>query len=414
MSMRAGGFGPETGYPQGFSGSQLPAIPKEQRKTWKLGSTANVSWVSVANHAGGYTYSLCPADQPLTEECFVSSPSPRPSLLRTSLLTPLLRTAQDKTPLQFVDSTSKLRYMFLQVDGTIGPNQTEVTIPAHRLTEGVLPAGSMWSKNPVPAGSWGGSWYGLPSKTHVGEWQGNQEPPQFEPPPGCDEHCWGYQPCNVGFTHPSYEGWRNTHAGLPNCSKASASAPLKNGEGCCHTTAYMAIVDEVRVPPVPPGEYVVRWRCASSICSLRLKSAAADWGVAEQGTASRARKSGRDAVTSSSQNEEDAAKKRDEATTSLSRRHRDARAKWIPVLRHTQALRSFPHTQLLAVHLVHPKYRGAGALARARRRHNVLRRRRQCLPGLENSVASSATTPHSGTVGPVQCLVMPSVFWNHM
>ena len=22
----------------------------------------------------------------------------------------------------------------------------------------------------------------------------------------------------------------------------------------------MAIVDEVRVPPVPPGEYVVRWR----------------------------------------------------------------------------------------------------------------------------------------------------------
>ena len=68
MSFRAGGFGPETGYPQGFNGSQLPPIPKEQRRTWKLGSTASVSWVSVANHAGGYTYSLCPADEELTEE----------------------------------------------------------------------------------------------------------------------------------------------------------------------------------------------------------------------------------------------------------------------------------------------------------------------------------------------------------
>ena len=34
MSFRAGGFGPETGYPQGFNGSSLPAIPKAQRKTY--------------------------------------------------------------------------------------------------------------------------------------------------------------------------------------------------------------------------------------------------------------------------------------------------------------------------------------------------------------------------------------------
>jgi hypothetical protein len=203
MSFRAGGFGPQTGYPQGFNGSQLPPIPKEQRKTWTLGSTADVSWVSVANHAGGYSWSLCPANQPLTEECF------------------------DKTPLQFTENTSTLRYMFLGPNGTIGPNRTEVTIPAHRVTEGVLPAGSMWSKNPVPAGSWGGA----------NGWQGNQEPPQFEPPAGCDDHCWGYQPCNVGFTHPSYEGWDHTKTELPDCSRASKSAPLKNGEGCCHTTA---------------------------------------------------------------------------------------------------------------------------------------------------------------------------------
>ena len=34
MSFRAGGFGPETGYPQGFNGSSLPAIPKAQRTTY--------------------------------------------------------------------------------------------------------------------------------------------------------------------------------------------------------------------------------------------------------------------------------------------------------------------------------------------------------------------------------------------
>jgi hypothetical protein len=32
MSFRAGGFGYQTGYPQGFKGSQLPVIPKDQRK----------------------------------------------------------------------------------------------------------------------------------------------------------------------------------------------------------------------------------------------------------------------------------------------------------------------------------------------------------------------------------------------
>ena len=224
MSMRAGGFGPETGYPQGFEGSKLPPIPREQRKVWKAGGTANVSWVSVANHAGGYQWSLCPADKELTEECFES------------------------TPLQFADDFSTLRYMFL-LNGTLGPNRTEVVIPALRVTKGVLPKGSMWSKNPVPAGSW-----------LTPGWQGNQHPPQFEPPAGCDEHCWGYQPCNVGFTHPSYEGWNHTSAQLPECSRDSAGAPLKNGDGCCHTTAYMAIIDKVKVPQVPAGDYVVRWR----------------------------------------------------------------------------------------------------------------------------------------------------------
>merc|ERR1740130_418371 len=84
MRFRAGGFGPQTGYPQGFEGSKLPAIPRDLRKVWAAGKTANVTWVPVANHAGGYTYSLCPANEELTEECF------------------------DRTPLQFADNTTTL------------------------------------------------------------------------------------------------------------------------------------------------------------------------------------------------------------------------------------------------------------------------------------------------------------------
>ena len=230
MSMRAGGFGPQTGYPQGFRGSRLPPIPEAQREVWAAGGTANVSWVSVANHAGGYTYSLCRvvSGEGLTEECF------------------------DRLPLQFASNTTTLRYMFLTDNGTLGPNRTEVAIPARRVSgDAVLPKGSVWTKNPVPPGSW------------VGErgWQGNEHPPQFDPPAGCDEHCWGYQPCNVGFTHPSYDGWNHTLPSLPSCSRAGPGAPLANGQGCCHTTAYMGIVDEVRVPrDIRPGHYVVRWR----------------------------------------------------------------------------------------------------------------------------------------------------------
>ena len=239
-----------------------------------MGSTAEVGWVSVANHAGGYSWSLCRAGQPLTEDSF------------------------DLLPLQFATNTSKLRYMFLEEDGSIGPNRTEVTIPAHRVTEGVLPKGSMWSKNPVPAGSWGGSWFGEGGPGS--EWQGNQEPPQFEPPAGCDSHCWGYQPCNVGFTHPSYEGWDHTKPEPPNCSRASAGAPLANGEGCCHTTAYMAILDEVHVPKVPPGDYVVRWRWVRrnrhSLVLRALLFASSERRAVAHRTANSRRRSGADAA----------------------------------------------------------------------------------------------------------------------
>merc|ERR1712076_50189 len=60
---------------QGDLGSvQLPRT--STGTVWKAGAQVEVSWNILANHGGGYQYRLCPADQPLTEECFQKMPLP--------------------------------------------------------------------------------------------------------------------------------------------------------------------------------------------------------------------------------------------------------------------------------------------------------------------------------------------------
>lgn len=233
-SQQAGGWGYTTGHPQGFKGSHLPPLANANKTVWMVGGEAEVAWTSAANHGGGYQYSLCPLveGKALTEECF------------------------RKFPLHFVDNKQKLRYIYLNNTA----NHTEVDIEAVRVSQGTTPEGSTWTKHPVPGGVDEPSW---------GSYGRNGRKPQFEPPPGCDEHCWGYQPCNIGFTHPSYEGWNDPkrgptksvpYPGRPAPSKYPACADGKDGEGCCHTSAYMAVVDRIQVPDLPAGDYVLRWR----------------------------------------------------------------------------------------------------------------------------------------------------------
>jgi hypothetical protein len=50
------------------------------------------------------------------------------------------------------------------------------------------------------------------------------------------------------FTHPIYEGWNSTHGQLPSYARAAPTSPVENGQGCCHTSAYMNLIDEVHVP----------------------------------------------------------------------------------------------------------------------------------------------------------------------
>ena len=238
-SQAAGGWGYTTvAGRQGFPGSHLPRLAGRPPRSWKRGGTAEVSFATVANHGGGYHYALCPAGRALTEECFHA------------------------LPLEYADSgVQRLRYVYLNAtDGKPRPtaNATEVTVPATRVSKGTVPAGSTWTRHPVPSGV----------KVWTQEWAGggarNGKVPQFAPPAGCDENCWGYQPCNVGFVHPSYEGWNDVSRPGNQWVGPGRAVPTQPfacaGDGCCHTKAYMAVVDRVRVPDVPAGDYVLRWR----------------------------------------------------------------------------------------------------------------------------------------------------------
>ena len=55
-----------------YGSETLPHIPSGI--VFKAGSDVDVSWALQANHGGGYSYRICPADQKLTENCFQRTP----------------------------------------------------------------------------------------------------------------------------------------------------------------------------------------------------------------------------------------------------------------------------------------------------------------------------------------------------
>ena len=97
-------------------GSKLPKLGVKTK--WKAGDVAEVGSMIGTNHGGGYVYSLCPANEALTEECF------------------------RRTTLAFVGDHHAIRYM---------DNHTEFQIPALDVNEGTRPAGSAWRRHPIPA-----------------------------------------------------------------------------------------------------------------------------------------------------------------------------------------------------------------------------------------------------------------------
>jgi hypothetical protein len=183
----AGGMGSGTiAHKQGARGSELPALHDKWSVHWKAGAAVEVSFGINANHGGGYQYRMCPAGEDLNEECF------------------------QKTPLSYASNKSLLRWS----DGH------EVEIDALRVTEGTTPAGSVWTRNPIPTCAGGG-----------GE-AACVDGPAFEPPKGCNSSCWGYQKNSTYY---------------PNIQDNVTEIP--------------AIVDRVIIPKdLSAGHYVVSWR----------------------------------------------------------------------------------------------------------------------------------------------------------
>lgn len=91
-------------------------LPPTARTVWHRGTLAEVAWASTANHGGGYAYRLCPGSETPTEACFQANH---------------LTFAEDTTTVRFTDGRTRV-------------------IPATRTTNGTTPAGSQWTKNPIP------------------------------------------------------------------------------------------------------------------------------------------------------------------------------------------------------------------------------------------------------------------------
>jgi len=192
------------GFSQGWKGTEVSPLLK--RTTWISGSTVEVAWGITANHGGGYQYRLCRIKEAsinitsqVSEECF------------------------QQTPLDFVGDKQWLQFG----DGMDRTNRTE--IPAVRVSKGVLPKGSMWTRNPIPACN------DIP---YMGGHNTACEAPMFEPPvPG----IYGFGPGAC----------------------ASGVAPCSLDEMASRAMSF-GIVDLVKVPDnIPPGDYILsfRWDC---------------------------------------------------------------------------------------------------------------------------------------------------------
>lgn len=91
----------------------LPEYPTGT--VWKAGGLGEVTWQTTANHGGGYSYRLCPAGKPITEECF------------------------QKYPLDFSGE-----------QWIVNKSGTRLAIKGTFISEGTFPKGSMWALNPIP------------------------------------------------------------------------------------------------------------------------------------------------------------------------------------------------------------------------------------------------------------------------
>jgi len=171
----------------------------EPQALWAAGGRAEVMWGMRFNHGGGYQYRLCPADEPLTEDCF------------------------QRTPLGFDRAKQTLVWI----------NGTRLPIHGMFVDQGVHPAGSTWARNPIP---------------RINTDNRGLDPAAAAACPGPDglsgPGCAQFQPpCPMDH---GPEPW---------------SSDLSYQGACSGDWTVGLIADTVLIPDeLPPGDYVLGWR----------------------------------------------------------------------------------------------------------------------------------------------------------
>ena len=195
---------PPIGIKQGLSMQDLPELP-DVKTRWPAGSIQDVAWAINANHGGGYAYRICPktSGAKSTETCF------------------------QKNHLKFIGNQSWIQF------GDDMNNRT--AIAAVRTVEGTNPAGSQWTKNPIPA--CGGVSGGDISK--------RCDKAQFEPPLA-----------DVIKGHPKYAPLDGLYGfGVP--ALETSVDELRFWTSRFHFN----IIDKVHIPQdLPAGEYLLSFR----------------------------------------------------------------------------------------------------------------------------------------------------------
>jgi len=263
--------------PNGGNGTDLPKRPRSEWAVWKAGSVAEAEWSIYANHGGGYSYRLCKSveGEVATEECY------------------------QQTPLDFATAETEIRYY----DG-----RDSINIVSPTTSDGTWPVGSQWRKNPVPmcncdmgascsakeswttkahslrglvAVSSGGKTCTADSTCTAAKSSGCQVCAEDTTLPwscskccnGCKEvkkiggmYCDCSSPSPAGPTRNTPYPTTNLRPGQTssNCPTGFQFPTLwDDGAGPSYSrlgTFPFTMVDKLRVPNVPAGEYSVSWR----------------------------------------------------------------------------------------------------------------------------------------------------------
>jgi len=198
------------GAPTGQNGTSLPHYPTGTQ--WKIGGEAEVTWQVRNNHGGGYAYRLCPASEPLTEECF------------------------QRHPLDFIPGKAALLF----------PDGGKMSIDPVHVNVGTSPEGSTWARIPV-------------APTMLGPMciPGPKDDPTA--PHSCatkNNPVTGTCGCTECPETPGSDCSR-----CDNCNEPAYAPYMYKGQPVEGVSMVVGILDVLKVPEdLPAGDYVLGWR----------------------------------------------------------------------------------------------------------------------------------------------------------